>query len=306
MENLFKRRLSGGNTPPLAQWGIDSETGRLQDVLVGPIDFYTWRDGNSTSRRHLKEGACYDPDIATKQYQEMLDVFRQADVRVHQLAAKSEQPYALFARDSSVMTPWGPVICQMFSPWRRSEWLTVAEFYTHHEIPVFDVVTAGCFEGGDFMLVEPGVALCGYSGERTSQAGLEQVKSWFEREGWEFFAVPFDPHFLHLDVQCIMVADRLAAVCCEVVPDQLLNWLKNKGFDLIDIPYKQAMELGCNIMSLGDERVMIPKDSTALKQACLARGLTVYDPDISMITKGGGGVHCMCQALKRLSPGQSI
>jgi len=31
-----------------------------------------------------------------------------------------------------------------------------------------------------------------------------------------------------------------------------------------------------------------------------ARGLTVLDPDIGMITKGGGGgVHCMCQPLKR-------
>jgi N-dimethylarginine dimethylaminohydrolase len=229
----------------------------------------------------------------------MLDVYRQADVRVHTLNAKSEQPYSIFARDSSIMTPWGAIITQMYSPWRRSEWLTAAEFYTKMNIPIFDVVSAGSFEGGDFMLIEPGVALCGYSGERTSEAGIMQVKSWFEKEGWEFFDVPFDPHFLHMDVQCVMVAERLAAVCTEVAPDRLLNWLKNKNIDIIDIPYKEAMELGCNIVSLGDERVLIPKDSLTLKEQCNARGLTVYDPDMSMITKGGGGVHCICQALKR-------
>ena len=30
-----------------------------------------------------------------------------------------------------------------------------------------------------------------------------------------------------------------------------------------------------------------------------AMGFTVYDPDVTMFTLGGGGVHCMCQALRR-------
>jgi N-dimethylarginine dimethylaminohydrolase len=28
-------------------------------------------------------------------------------------------------------------------------------------------------------------------------------------------------------------------------------------------------------------------------------GFEVYDPDVSMFTKGGGGVHCMAQPLRR-------
>ena len=30
-----------------------------------------------------------------------------------------------------------------------------------------------------------------------------------------------------------------------------------------------------------------------------ALGFEVYDPDMSMFTLGGGGVHCLCQALRR-------
>ena len=30
-----------------------------------------------------------------------------------------------------------------------------------------------------------------------------------------------------------------------------------------------------------------------------ARGFTVYDPDMSMFTKAGGGIHCMSQPLRR-------
>ena len=36
-----------------------------------------------------------------------------------------------------------------------------------------------------------------------------------------------------------------------------------------------------------------------LNEKLRARGFEVYDPDMSMFTLGGGGVHCMCQALRR-------
>ncbi len=84
------------------------------------------------------------------------------------------------------MTPWGPIVTRMYSPWRRGEWKAVVELYTRLGIPVYDVVTAGPFEGGDFMLLEPGVVLCGSSGERTSPEGLSQVQRWIEAEGWTF------------------------------------------------------------------------------------------------------------------------
>lgn len=293
------RRSPEGNTPIHPEWGITSETGILLDVLIGPIQHYSWRDGNAVSKRYLRDGVHYDSQVARTQYDEMLAAYREAGVRTHFLPEQPDQPYSLFARDSSVMTPWGGIVCQMYSPWRRAEWLAVLEFYQSKNIPVFDVVTAGTFEGGDFMLIEPGSVLCGCSGERTSLAGAEQVRCWFEKEGWEFKIGRFDPHFLHMDVMCVMVADKLAAVCSAVLPEDVLQWLKGKHIDFIDVPYKDAMELGCNIVSLGNDRVLLPSESRVLKEQCLAHGLKVYDPDIGMITKGGGGVHCMCQPLKR-------
>ncbi len=299
MSTFLQSRLPAGHTPAQQRWGITSETGVLRDVLIGPIEHFSWRDGNATSRRHMRNGEQYDPATARAQYNEMLAAYHDAGVQTHFLPAQADQPYSVYARDSSVMTPWGPIICQMFSPWRRAEWAAVLEIYRQLEIPIYDVVTAGTFEGGDFMLIEPGAVLCGCSGERTSLAGAEQVKGWFEQEGWEFKIGRFDPHFLHMDVQCVMVADKLAAVCTAVLPDDVLAWLKQKQIQFIDVPYKDAMELGCNIVSQGNDRVLLPAESRHLKEQCLAYGLKVYDPDISMITKGGGGVHCMCQPLKR-------
>ena len=149
------------------------------------------------------------------------------------------------------------------------------------------------------MVLEPGVILCGYSGERTSKAGIEQMRSWVEAEGWEFKSYQFDPYFLHLDVKVAMLAEKLAAVCTQAVEDELLDWFKSRGIEIIDISYRSVLELGVNVVALGNDRVMIPEQSRELIEKSRAHGLEVFAPDLSMFTSGGGGIHCMCQPLKR-------
>jgi len=157
----------------------------------------------------------------------------------------------------------------------------------------------GNVEGGDFMVLKPGVAICGFSGERSIEPAVKQLQGWFAAEGWEMRTYEFDSHFLHLDVQMGMIAEGLAVVCVEAVEPELVEWLRSKGIRAIAIPYGDAMQLGSNVVALGDERVLVPASSKNLIAACRAEGLTVYDPDVSMIGNGGGAVHCMCQALRR-------
>jgi N-dimethylarginine dimethylaminohydrolase len=295
----FSNRTSGGGSPVLTDWGMDSEYGVLREVLIGPMDHYSWQSGNAMSRRSVRLGRNFDIVTARRQHEEMLDAYRTAGVKPHVLAADAALPYQLYARDSSVMTPWGPIITQMFSPWRRGEWKNVLEFYLSAGIPVYDIITAGTLEGGDFMVLEPGVILCGYTGERTSPEGLAQVKAWVEAEGWEFHSYAFDPYFLHLDVKLAMVAEKLAVVCSQALEQEFLDWLTGRGIELIDVSYRAMLELGCNVVALGNDRVLLSQDNLELKEKCRAHGLAVIDPDVSMFTAGGGGIHCMCQPLRR-------
>jgi len=295
----LRTRLDNGGTPRATEWGIDSEYGRLRDVLIGPIDHFTWQPGNAVAQRSERIGLRFDFGTARAQYMEMLDIYRQADVRTHVLPAAPELPYQIFARDSSVMTPWGAVIMQPQRNYRRGEYAACLRFYLNQRIPIYDLLTAGNAEGGDFMVLKPGVAACGYSGERSSEPAVRQLQSWFEAEGWEFHTYAFDSHFLHLDVQMGMLAENLAVVCVEAVEPELVSWLKSRGIRVIAVPYADAMQLGCNVVALGDGRVLVPASSKNLIAACRAEGLTVYAPDVSMIGNGGGAVHCMCQPLRR-------
>jgi N-dimethylarginine dimethylaminohydrolase len=296
----LRTRVPGGGTPRPERWGIDSEYGRLRDLLVGPIEHYSWQpESNAVARRSLRVGLKYDRKTALAQYEEMIDAYQRAGVTVHRLPAQEGLSYQLFARDSSVMTPWGAVIMQLTKPYRRGEYAACLRFYLASEIPIYDLVTRGNIEGGDFMVLQPGVALCGYSGDRSIEPAVGEIRAWFEAEGWEFQTYAYDPYFLHLDVQMSMLADGLAAVCIEAVEPELVSWLKAKHIRVLEVSYQEAMTMGCNLVSLGAERVLIPASNRSLIERCRSEGLTVYDPEVSMIANGGGSIHCMCQALRR-------
>lgn len=297
----LRRRLEGGGTPQLNDWGANSDYGVLRDVLLGPVENYRWLKTSSLSKKTLRRGVQYDPAVAKKQHAEMVDAYRSAGVEVHTHAADPELPYQIYARDSSVMTPFGAIITNMAQWWRRGENFRAIETYQRLGIPIYDYVTAGTFEGGDFNVIEPGCVLIGWEGEegRSMEQGAKQLQGWFEAEGWEVRLIDIDPYYVHIDLMVVMLAPKLAAVCLETTDEDVVEWIKGKGIEILPVPFKDTMALGCNVVALGDDRVLLPAESTTLKDMLKARGFTVYDPELSMITQGGGGVHCMCQSLRR-------
>lgn len=296
----LKRRYNEGGTPALKHWGVDSETGILRDVLIGPIDHFTEiLPTNAMNMKMLREGIRLDVKAARSQYNEVLDIYRQADVTVHITPADAALPLQIWARDGSFMTPWGMIIGQMSQWWRRGEYGPVLDFCATNEIPIYDKVTAGCAEGGDFMMITPDFAVMGCSGERSQRVAAEQIQHWLSGEGVELFIYEFDSHFVHADCTIVMLTDRLAAAVTQVVDPALLARLTEKNIEVIDVSYSQAMQLGCNVMSLGDERVLLPSQNADLIDACRAYGLDVFATDVSAITIVGGGIHCMSLALRR-------
>ena len=79
------------------------------------------------------------------------------------------------------------------------------------------MITAAALEGGDFMIVEPGVAVIGNGEERTQEPAAKQLAGWLEADGWEVRIERIPPHFLHIDVLAAMLGEKLAAVCVEQV-----------------------------------------------------------------------------------------
>lgn len=300
----FRRRNPEGGTEALTEWGINSEYGVLRDVLLGPSETFQWMTGENAQysalvRDTVRKGLEFDKQLAMRQHREMVDAYEQAGVNVHFHPPQEELCYQVYARDSSFMTPWGAVITQMANPRRRGEYAAALRFYESKGFPIYDLVSAGCFEGGDFNIIEPGAVLVGYTGLRSEEVSAKQVAGWVEKEGWEVHFAPIDGFYVHIDLMVCMLAPKLAAVCLETTPDHIIAWLKSKKIEMVPVSFQDTMALGCNVVSLGNDRVLAPASSKDLIAKLRAQGFTVYDPDMSMFLAAGGGVHCMCQALKR-------
>lgn len=303
MKQALHQRRSDGGTPPLTDWGIDSEYGTLRHVLLGPAESFHWMTDNarfsSVVRETLRAGHRFDKQAAMRQHRELIDAYRGAGVEVHFVGIDESTPYQVYTRDSSFMTPWGAVLCQLANPRRRGEYAQVLRFYLEHEIPVYDLVSAGNFEGGDCNIIRPGCALIGYTGLRCEEVAARQIGGWLEREGWEVRYAPIDEYYVHIDLMVCMLAEHAAAVCLDTTPSDVVSWLEHKQIEIVPVSFRDTMNLGCNVMALGADRVLSTAESKDLNARLRARGFEVYDPDVSMFTRAGGGVHCMAQPLRR-------
>jgi len=297
----FRARTPGGGTPQLNRWGATTDYARLRCVLLGPVDNYRWLETSSLSKKTLRRGIAFDAAVARAQHAEMVSAYESAGVEVHTHAPDPHLPYQVYARDSSVMTPYGAIITHMAQYWRRGENIRAIETYQRLGIPIYDVVTAGTFEGGDFCVIEPGAVLIGWEGPegRSMEEGARQVAGWMEAEGWEVMLADIDPYYVHIDLMVVMLAEKLAAVCVDCTDPAVVDWIRGKGIEIVEVPFRETMDLGCNVVALGEDRVLLPAASHTLKDKLRALGFTIYDPELSMITQGGGGVHCMCQSLVR-------
>jgi len=232
--SLQRRNLNGG-TEPLAYWGFRNETDPLSDVLLGPSENLYHRATSSLSRKHLREGAC-NLQLAQAQHAELVDAYRHFNVNVHMLDAQPELTMQVYSRDSSVMTPYGAFITALAQWWRRGENYAAIRAYEKLGIPIYDMVTA--------------------------EEGARQVASWFEAEGWEVRIAFIDEYYVHIDLMVVPIAEKLTAVCLACTEPDIVAWLKAKGHEIIDVPFKDTMALGCNMMSLGRDRIIARNDES--------------------------------------------
>ena len=284
-------------------WGIDNDYSRLCSVLLGRPTHYHWVEAGPIIGRTLANqemsGACFSLDTALAQHAEMVGIYEAAGVVCHYLEADEILHRNFFARDSSAMTPWGALICHMQLKCRRADYISAIRFYQDNNIPIWQYASAGHFEGGDFVILEPGTVLIGYCGERSEKEGAEQVAEFIRQQGWEALIIPISREFVHMDGLLVPLAEKLVVACLSALEPWVVKWLKSRRFEVVDVDYAEARDMGVNLVALGDDRVLSMRSAVTLNEKMRALGFEVFDPDMSMFTLGGGGVHCLCQALCR-------
>jgi N-dimethylarginine dimethylaminohydrolase len=286
----------------MPRFSLASETGLLREVLVCPPDHYRWIPTNAVVRKTMAASPQPDPAALSAQHRELCAALAEAGATVHRLPPEPHLPYMAYTRDQAVVTPWGAVLCQLERPQRRGEYAAVLDWHAGQGSVFWRKSSTGTLEGGDIHLIRPGLAVIGASGGRTDEAGAGQLAGWLREEGWECRVEPFDEHFLHLDVVFCMAAPGLALACPEALDPAFLAWLTQRRIRILPVSYGDAMRLGCNVLALGQDRVISARHGKAVNAALRAEGIAVLDPELSLFTAGGGGPHCLTCPLQRAEP----
>jgi arginine deiminase len=296
---LLERPQLRPAAPQAPLHGVDSEYGRLETVLLADPRHLALVPCNSVSRENAGFGRSPSPERAIRQHAGLVAALRSEGVDVRIAPADPGLPDLAFTRDSAVMTPWGLVGLRPGATHRRREVDVVLEAARASGVPVLGRIEQGRIEGGDVCVLRPGVLLIGISGERTDEEGAEALGRIFRRKGWEVVTYRFDPHFLHLDTQFCVVDRDLAMACTDVLDDAFIARLEGLGIELMPVGYKDARRLGCNLLALGDRRVVTTGTCSRLDAELAVRGYRAIALDLSEFLMCGGGVHCLTMPLQR-------
>ncbi|HVV13528.1 arginine deiminase [Amycolatopsis sp.] len=195
---------------------------RLGDVLAGSLRDYLSTVDGTTLAEVLTGGVTFEELPGTAGQSLVRKMHRPHDFAVDPL------PNLLFTRDSSVWIGDRVALSSLALPARRRETMLLDLIYAYH--PRFRHAAraygahSAPVEGGDVMLLAPGVLAIGV-GERTTPAGAESLaRSVFaDNLAHTVLAVPIeqDRATMHLDTVCTMV-DRDAVVMYPLARDSLV------------------------------------------------------------------------------------
>ena len=83
---------NGGGASGGKAWGVNSEYGRLHDVLLcEPVNF-KWLPTSSISKATLRSGAKFDRQLAMRQHREMVQAYEEGGTKVHFLEPDEALP----------------------------------------------------------------------------------------------------------------------------------------------------------------------------------------------------------------------
>lgn len=278
---------------------IYNSTGRIKRVLLGKPTYHQVIPVSDVARDLMDDGFQQDQKIKESQHKELEDVFRQLGVEISWVELTPEKmPWQMFTRDFGVNTPHGALVGRFRYQERKGE--EIAGKRTLEELGESVLpkqVTRGAMEGGDCFWLDEETLVIG-NGNRSTYSGFENAKEILTEFDKRVFVIEFLSKWNHLDNNFAPVADKLALVNEDALPDYFIGILDALGWELIKLPGEYARTSEINLLALGDDKVLSFRGNR-LNEILKARGLEVFDPEYSFFVAHGGGIHCSTFELER-------
>ena len=283
-------------------WGVDSEYGRLQAVLMR-------RPGAEleglTDPARIRFRGLPDPSRAREQHDRLAETYRAFGVKVHYVEEMSpDRPNAMFCRDLCAMTPEGAILARPALAIRRGEERFAAQTLGRLGVPIIRTVNGrGTFEGADLMWVDRKLAFLGV-GNRSNPEGCRQVERELRAMGCEeVMTLQIAYGQVHLDGAMNIVDGRTAVCFPWQTPFVAVEALRARGFRIIEVSdvREHRSTMPVNFVALAPGVVVMAAGSPATAQVYRQAGIEVIELELDDLLKGWGSVHCLTAFLKRES-----
>lgn len=278
-------------TPQTAGWGETENAGRWRGL-----------------------GFHHAPEFATAQAQHeaLCHELKLAGAEVFELAAGPDVSIdAVYAHDASFSTDYGLIVMRPGKANRLCEGALHETFWVRMDMPLLGkIIAPGSSEAGDMVWLDSNTLLVG-RGYRTNGEGIRQIRSLLAPAGIEVLSAPL-PHgqgaseCLHLMSLMSLLDNHTALVDLPCLAVETVELLQAREFKLIEIDYSERATLACNVLALGNNRLLALEENRKTNDRLRRGGFDVRTfAGSELCINGGGGPTCLTRPLRRDSNARS-
>ncbi len=288
-------------------YGGHSMTDPLKRVMLCAPDIAGWASGIEIEIWQSLGFQCLpDFEAAVGQHRFLRQVLETAGVEVMDLKSGPDlSPDAVYAHDASLITDFGAVCLRMGKQNRAGEPDSHRTFYESAGIPILgEIKKPGTAEAGDIVWLDKTTLLVG-RGFRTNREGIDQLRVLFADRGIDVISIPLPygsgPNTcLHLMSLMSMLDDSTILVDLPWLAVEAVELFQARGMRLVEIDYGERETLACNVLALGNRKLLALEQNRHTAKMLEKCGFEVVTfPGTEIAVNGGGGPTCLTRPVWR-------
>jgi N-dimethylarginine dimethylaminohydrolase len=247
-----------------------------------------------------------DFTTAQSQHEALCRELRSAGAEVSEMSSAPHLSLdAVYAHDASLPTDYGVIVLRPGKPNRESEAPHHAAFLNTLQVLILSTIAPpGTAEAGDILWLDPKTLLIG-RGYRTNASGIDQIRSMLAPHQVEVISAPLpygtDPcACLHLMSLISLLDDHTALVDLPWLAVETVELLHSRGFKFIAIDPSERDSLACNVLALGNHRLLAIEENRSTNARLRHAGFDVRTfPGSELCINGSGGPTCLTRPVLR-------
>jgi N-dimethylarginine dimethylaminohydrolase len=284
-----------------------SMVGRLERVLVCSPRIAGWNRPEYAARWHGL-GFHHAPDFeqAQAQHDALCRELEAAGAEIIELAPAIDLSLdAVYAHDASFSTDYGLIVMRPGKANRVSEGSHHGAFCSRLTIPMLaKIIAPATTEAGDMVWLDAKTVLIG-RGYRTNAAGIGQMRALLAPKGVEVLSAPLPcgpgpSACLHLMSLISMLDEHHVLVDLPRLAVETAELLSSRGFNFIEIDPSECDTLACNVLALGNGRLLALEENRKTNDRLRQAGFDLRTfPGSELCLNGSGGPTCLTRPLLR-------